>query len=181
MLLPGTRGFVLLLTQLLSVLAANPEIADNELGITARACADNYCVSKDSLDLWNSLEWYCHQSEKVLGDGQGPVYSSVEDISQAPSRRRILSSTGSSSLWSFFENVTTLTVTRILTALVSSVLSVVGVLVGFRVGLTLSASPRMNRPILKISSAIRGDPRDSVVTTSPQSIVAGDTNRPPSW
>ena len=146
--------------------SANPEIADNELGITARACADNYCTSKDSLDLWNSLEWYCHQSEKVIGDGQGPTYSSVEDINQAPSRRRrILSSTGSSSLWSFFKNVTTLTVTRILTALVSSVLSVVGVLVGFRVGLTLSAKPGMNRPILKVSSAIRGESRDSVVTS----------------
>jgi len=121
-------------------LCSNPEIADNELGITSRACADHYCTSKDSLDLWVSLEWYCHKSEVSIGDGQGPVTTSATDaIVQAPTRRHLsrrlagTSNDESVSIGDFFSTVAALNVTRILTAVLSSILSVVGVLVGFRV------------------------------------------------
>jgi hypothetical protein len=126
-------------------LCSNPEIADNELGITSRACADHYCTSKDSLDLWVSLEWHCHKSEVLIGDGQGPVSTSATDaIIQAPARRNLSRRlTGASdeeriTIGDFFSKVTTLNVTRILTAVLSSILSVVGVLVGFRVGRLIS-------------------------------------------
>ena len=131
-------------------MASNPEIADNELGITARACADHYCSSRDSLDLWMAVEWDCHKDEAAGGDGQGPESSTaVEEIAQAPSRRRQLSaSTGTStSLLVILDDIAALTVTRILTAVVSSILSVVGLLVGFRVGRLWTAQAKAKESV----------------------------------
>jgi hypothetical protein len=47
-------------------LGTNAEIEENQLGLTARACAANFCHRKDSLDMWLDIEWYCHASEELL-------------------------------------------------------------------------------------------------------------------
>jgi hypothetical protein len=69
---------------------SNPTIVENELGTTAVACADTYCVGKDSLDLWLQIATYCHEDELLTGSGSG--YSGIDSVSsiiQAPSRRRL--------------------------------------------------------------------------------------------
>ena len=38
---------------------SNEPIADNELGLTAKDCASQYCSSKDGLGLWMTLEQMC--------------------------------------------------------------------------------------------------------------------------
>lgn len=38
---------------------SNEPIADNELGLTAKDCASQYCNSKDGLELWLTLEQMC--------------------------------------------------------------------------------------------------------------------------
>ena len=38
---------------------ANEPIADNELGLTAKACAEAHCASKDGLELWLTLQREC--------------------------------------------------------------------------------------------------------------------------
>jgi hypothetical protein len=139
----GLLGVALLLIQSgLIVRAPNPEIADNELGITSRACAASYCTSKDSLDLWLALEWDCHQNDKVVGDGQGPP-DTTETIIQAPSRRkrrRRLSAETSST--------PALSVTRVMTAIASSVLGVVGVLTGYRVGRMMTMQEKVKARVI---------------------------------
>ena len=40
--------------------SANPAIEANDLGINAAKCADTYCTSKDSLDLWLSIAKDCY-------------------------------------------------------------------------------------------------------------------------
>jgi len=147
------RGTVLLgaLSTLLLVRAPNPEIADNELGITSRACAASYCTTKDSLELWLALEWDCHQDDKVTGDGQGPPDTTTETIIQAPSRgrrRRRLAAVASTSL--------TLSVTRVVTAIAASVLSVVGILTGYRVGRMLTLQEKIKARIAVSSSKMSG-------------------------
>ena len=42
-----------------SAFGANNPIADNELGLTAKACSSLYCNTKDGLGLWVSLEEIC--------------------------------------------------------------------------------------------------------------------------
>ena len=139
----------IVLSTLLLVRAPNPEIADNELGITSRACAASYCTTKDSLELWLALEWDCHQDDKVTGDGQGPAATTTETIIQAPSRgrrktRRRLTTDASTSL--------SLSVTRVVTAIAASVLSVVGILTGYRVGRMLTLQEKIKARIAVSSS-----------------------------
>ena len=43
---------------------ANEPIAPNELGLTAIDCATQYCVEKDSLLLWLSLENVCFSDKQ---------------------------------------------------------------------------------------------------------------------
>ena len=50
-------------------LGTNAEIEENELGLTARACASNFCNNKDSLVMWLDLEWYCHAPEDLIPSG----------------------------------------------------------------------------------------------------------------
>lgn len=138
-------GFIVILAPPI-VKAANPEIADNELGITSRACADNFCTDKDSLDLWLSLEYYCHYDEVYQGTGDGPVSSATaETIIQAPSRRALQDETNSpqatsrrrrltSTSLSLISYIAALTLSRMTTATFSAVLGVVGILLGYRVG-----------------------------------------------
>lgn len=38
---------------------SNEPIADNELGLTAKDCAAQFCSSKDGLELWLTLEQTC--------------------------------------------------------------------------------------------------------------------------
>ena len=47
-------------------LGTNAEIEENELGLTSRACAANFCTGKDSLDMWLDIEWFCHAPEEFL-------------------------------------------------------------------------------------------------------------------
>ena len=47
-------------------LGSNAEIEENELGLTARACASNFCNNKDSLVMWLDMEWYCHAPEELI-------------------------------------------------------------------------------------------------------------------
>ena len=47
-------------------LGTNAEIEENQLGLTSRACAANFCHRKDSLDMWLDIEWFCHASEDLL-------------------------------------------------------------------------------------------------------------------
>jgi hypothetical protein len=66
------RAIILLLLFLLvflheaGSLGTNAEIEENELGLTARACAANFCPNKTSLDIWIAIEWYCHAPEDML-------------------------------------------------------------------------------------------------------------------
>ncbi len=41
---------------------ANEPIADNELGLTAKDCSMQFCIEKDSLGLWLSLQNKCLQN-----------------------------------------------------------------------------------------------------------------------
>ncbi len=41
------------------VISSNKEIDENMLGIKAVACASKHCNDKDSLELWQAIEWYC--------------------------------------------------------------------------------------------------------------------------
>lgn len=41
---------------------ANEPIADNELGLTSKDCSMQFCVEKDSLGLWLSLQNTCSQN-----------------------------------------------------------------------------------------------------------------------
>ena len=54
------------LTTIFLGLGSNSEIEENVLGLTTRACATNFCNSKDSLSLWLSLEWFCYAPLEVL-------------------------------------------------------------------------------------------------------------------
>lgn len=46
-------------TVALATAGSNEPIADNELGLTAKDCASQYCNSKDGLELWLTLEQMC--------------------------------------------------------------------------------------------------------------------------
>ena len=48
--------------------ASNPPIEDTDLGITARACAANFCKSKDALELWMDIEFECHTRDLLAVD-----------------------------------------------------------------------------------------------------------------
>ena len=192
------RAALLYAVGLRAVAGSNPEIADNSLGITSRACADNYCLDKDSLDLWLAVEWECHEDDVLIGDGSGPPDATDSgEIQQAPSRRRranrrhlasiesiaalttfqrdAASSSSrartrtrtrrrrldSSSAVGVFDSVVQsllkLTVSRILTALVTSALGVVGILIGYRVGrssVLQGAAKRSEKEIGTVSGAI---------------------------
>ena len=41
--------------------SANEPIADNELGLTARDCALQYCKSKNGYELWLTLQKRCKE------------------------------------------------------------------------------------------------------------------------
>jgi hypothetical protein len=60
-----------------SMTGANEPIADNELGLTAKACAEAHCSSKDGLELWLSFS-----SECMDADAQNP-YLAAKDTSSS--------------------------------------------------------------------------------------------------
>lgn len=49
-----------LLLEISVIYSLNSPIEDNELGITARACAAKFCEEKDSLELWLAVEYQCY-------------------------------------------------------------------------------------------------------------------------
>ena len=117
---------------------ANPEISENDLGTLAVNCASKYCKSKDSLELWLSIEWDCHFDDIVTGDGNGPPASEDEvEIVQAQSRkkrrlqrRKLISSSSSSSS----SPSSSYYVSRIVSGFICSLLSLLGLSLGFLVG-----------------------------------------------
>lgn len=211
------RTALLYAVGLRAIAGSNPEIADNSLGITSRACADNYCLDKDSLDLWLAVEWECHEDDVLIGDGSGPPETTDSaEIIQAPSRRRrasrrhlasidsiaalttftraaeSLSSRGqtrarrrrlqSSSAAGVFESVVQsllkLTVSRVLTALVTSALGVVGILIGYRVGRNTLLRER-KRSEKEIGAVSGGIARTSSGSSSDGSV--GNLHRRRDW
>eukprot|EP00622_Pseudochattonella_farcimen_P004804 FR740291.1.p2 GENE.FR740291.1~~FR740291.1.p2 ORF type:complete len:120 (+),score=5.49 FR740291.1:186-545(+) len=98
-------GVALLLSFVAAVLAgSNEPIADNELGLTAKDCASQYCSSKDGLGLWMTLEQSC------MMDPNPYLIAQVE-------------SSISTSAWS-----------PTIVGTLSAVLGVVGMMVGFASG-----------------------------------------------
>ena len=59
----------------------NPAIESNELGDTATACARIFCSTKDSLDLWLSIEYRCHAGSSV-GDSNSDMQKSTRRLSE---------------------------------------------------------------------------------------------------
>ena len=65
-------------------LGSNAEIEENELGLTARACASNFCHNKDSLVMWLDLEWYCHAPEELIPTGFLTLLKSTDAYALSP-------------------------------------------------------------------------------------------------
>jgi hypothetical protein len=63
-----------------SMTGANEPIADNELGLTAKACAETYCSAKDGLELWLSFSGVC-----LAAETQNPYLMSKETSAAAAS------------------------------------------------------------------------------------------------
>lgn len=55
----GVMAALLLSFVAVALAGSNEPIADNELGLTAKDCASQYCASKDGLGLWMTLEQMC--------------------------------------------------------------------------------------------------------------------------
>jgi hypothetical protein len=62
---------------------ANEPIADNELGLTSKACAESFCGAsgKDGLELWLSMYSVCGVSEPPVGKkaAEGGVTQLVDE------------------------------------------------------------------------------------------------------
>lgn len=89
---------VCLLSVLASLYAFNAPIEDNDLGITARACAANFCKSKDSLELWMEIEYECHARDLITTD----LFTNVRKRKLAETASYSLSSVHVGLLCSFF-------------------------------------------------------------------------------
>lgn len=83
----------------------NEPIADNELGLTAQSCAAQYCTDKDSLLLWFNLAGKCNAADNKY------IFSEVTD--EASAKKWSPSAVGS----------------------ISSIMAVVGVIIGFASGM----------------------------------------------
>jgi len=59
-----------------SMTGANEPIADNELGLTAKACAEAHCSSKDGLELWLSFS-----SECLAAESMNPYFAAKDSAS----------------------------------------------------------------------------------------------------
>jgi hypothetical protein len=93
---------------------ANEPIADNTLGLTAKACAEKYCAgAKDGLELWLSMSSEC-SSSSTKAVASAATSLAAEDATTAASE----------SLWS-----------PAAVGTVSALLGVTGLMAGFAQGI----------------------------------------------
>jgi hypothetical protein len=64
---------------------ANEPIADNELGLTAKDCSMQYCLEKDSLGLWLSLQNVCSEQNAnpyflEINSSQTTIYNNYSPL-----------------------------------------------------------------------------------------------------
>ncbi len=103
---------------------ANEPIADNELGLTAKDCAKQYCEKKDGLALWLTLQSVCKSNanpyfmelKNGLKENENNDEEEMDEIEKIE------------------EEIRYVKITPFLAGLTCSCVSIIGLITGFRIG-----------------------------------------------
>ncbi len=90
---------------------ANEPIADNELGLTAKDCALQYCLEKDGLALWLTLVTRCVSNPNPYLI----EYNNIDNVDTSEQNNQT-------------------TFTPVITGLICALISLVGLLLGYIIG-----------------------------------------------